>query len=148
MPYPKGTIDQGAALTNSFDLVIDNVARIKIVKIGSLDTELKTTTLADTTAISTGKVDPIDTTIEHYPHHGSEIVALEAWHAACRDGAPGAKRSAMLHMKNAAGDVVRSYLLSGVLNKGRTIPELDAAGDGDAVMFGWKLSIDEVTFMG
>ena len=144
MPMAKGTVEEGAALSNSFRLEIPILGTIYFTKLGSLGQELKTTTLADSTAQTTGKVDPVETDAEQYGHHDSEIAALEAWYLACQTGAPGHKQIGTLHLLGADGEPVRSYLLDGVICKGRTIPELDASADGEAVAFSWKMVIDNV----
>jgi len=144
MSLPKGTVEEGAALSNAFRLEIPVLGTVYFTKVGSLEQELKTATLPDSTAQTTGKVDPIETDVEQMAHHDSEWVALEAWYAACKGGAPGHKQAATLHMLGADGEPVRSFLLNGVICKGRTIPELDASGDGDGLAFTWKISVDDV----
>jgi len=144
MPLPKGTVEPGAALSNSFRFDVPILGSVYFTKIGALSQELKTTTLADSTAQVTGKVDPVETEVEQYAHHDAEIVALEAWYAACKVGAPLHKQIGTLHLLGADGQPVRSFLLDGVICKGRQIPELDAKGDGEGVAFTWKLVVDNV----
>lgn len=144
MPLPKGTVEAGAALSNSYRLEIPILGTIYFTKVGALESVLKTTVLADTTAQSTGKVDPIETDVEQYAHHDAEVAALEAWFAACIAGAPLHKQIGTLHLLGADGNPVRSYLLDGMILRGRTLPEMDASGDGEAIRIGWKLSIDGV----
>ena len=81
-------------------------------------------------------------------HHDSEIVALEAWYAACKVGAPGHKQIGTLHMLGADGQPVRSFLLDGLICKGRSTPELDASADGDGLIFTWKMVVDNVALLG
>lgn len=144
MPPAKGTIEPGAALSNSFRLEVPILGTIYFTKVGALEQELKTATMADTTAQVTGKVDPVETEVEQYAHHDAEVAALEAWYAACKVGAPGHKQIGTLYLLGSDGNPVRSFLLDGILCKGRTIPELDAAGDGEGVRFTWKLVVDNV----
>ncbi len=144
MPLPKGTVEEGAALSNSFTLDIPIIGTIVFISIGDLEQELKTTILADSTAQSTGKVDPTETEAKSYAHHDAEIAAIEAWFTACKSGALGAKQVGTLHARGADGQPIRSWLLDGILLKGRTIPGFDAAGEGEAVMITWKLIIDNV----
>lgn len=144
MPLPKGVVEEGAALDNSFRLEIPVLGTIYAVKFGALEQELKTTILPDSTAQATGKIDPIETDFETMAHHDAEVAALELWYTACRTGAPGAKQVGILHALGADGQPVRSYLLDGCLLKGRTVPEFDAGGDGAGVMLRWKIIIDNV----
>lgn len=148
MPLPKGTVEDGAALSNSFRLEVPVLGTIYFTKVGQLEQELKTTTLPDSTAQVTGKTDPIETEVDQMAHHDGEIVALEAWYAACKAGAPGHKQIGTLHLLGADGEPVRSFLLEGMICKGRTIPELDASAEGEGVQFTWKLSIDNVVPLG
>jgi len=144
MSLAKGTVEEGAALSNAFRLEIPVLGTVYFTKVGQLEQELKTTTLPDSTAQTTGKVDPVETDVEQMAHHDSEIVALEAWYAACKAGAPGHKQIGTLHLLGADGEPVRSYLLDGVICKGRTIPELDASADGEGLAFTWKIVVDNV----
>jgi hypothetical protein len=148
MPLAKGTVEPGAALSNSFRLEIPILGTVYFTKVGALEQELKTAVLPDSTAQTTGKVDPVEFDAEQMAHHGTEILALEAWFAACKVGAPLHKQIGTLHMLGADGEPVRSYLLDGLILKGRTIPELDASGDGEGVRFGWKLVVDNVVPLG
>lgn len=148
MPLPKGTVEAGAALSNSFRLEVPILGTIYFVKVGALEQELKTAIMPDSTAQTTGKVDPVEFEASSMAHHGTEILALEAWYAACKSGAPFHKQIGTLHVLGADGEPVRSYLLDGLLLKGRTIPELDAAGDGEAVIYGWKMIVDNVVPIG
>lgn len=144
MPLPKGTVEEGAALSNSFRLEVPVLGTVYFTKVGQLEQELKTTTLPDSTAQTTGKVDPVETEVQQMAHHDSEIVALEVWYAACKVGAPAHKQVGTLHLLGADGQPVRSFLLDGMICKGRTIPELDASGDGEGLQFTWKLVVDNV----
>ena len=144
MPLPKGTVEDGAALTNSFRLEIPVLGTVYFTKVGQLEQELKTATLPDSTAQTTGKVDPVETELEHMAHHGSEVLALEAWYAACKAGAPLHKQVGLLFVLGADGNPVRSYVLDGMICKGRTVPELDASADGEGVKLTWKVSIDNI----
>lgn len=141
---PKGTVRPGAALANAFELAIPLIGSVTFTRIGALEQNLTTVVMADQTAQTTGKVEPVETEVEQYAHHGSEVLALDAWYAACKAGTPGHKTQAVLHMRGADNAPVKSFLLDGVLCKGRTIPEHDAAGDGEGQRFTWKLIIDNV----
>ena len=148
MPLPKGSVEAGAALSNSFRVEIPILGTILFLKVGSVEQELLTTQLADNTAQTTGKVNPVETELHTYAHHGDEVARLEAWLAACVNGAPGHKQVGTTHLLGADGQPVRSYLWDGITLKSRGLPELDAAADGDAIMIGWKVVIDNVIFLG
>lgn len=141
---PKGSVEAGAALTNSFLLEIPILGAIKFVSMGSLDQELKTTILADSTAMPTGKVDPVTTEAKQYAHHTAERLALEAWYAMNKSGTLGYKQIGILHMLGADGQAILSWLLDGMICNGRVIPELDSSGEGEGAMLTWKLTIDNV----
>ena len=140
----KGTIEPGSALTNKFQLKITGLPTIYFVRFGELETELKLAKMPDLTWQTTGQVDPIEVEADHMIHHSAERVALEAWHAAAVAGAAGHKLPGMLHLLGADGNPVVSYLLDGVINKGRKIPELAVGNDGEGVVCTWKLAVDNV----
>ena len=141
---PKGTVAPDAALANAFRLDIAVLGSVTFTRVGALEQTLTTITMADQTAQTTGKVEPVETEVDQYAHHGAEYLLLEVWFAACKAGAPLHKTSGVLHMLGANGSPVRSFLLDGIICKGRTIPEHDAAGDGEGQRFTWKLVIDNV----
>lgn len=147
MPMPKGTVSENAALTNAFKLEIPILGTLDVVKLGALELELKTVTLADSTAQTTGKVDPVETQMEVYAHEESQIAAAYRWFLACQGGAPGHKQIGTLHLKGADNGTRRSVLLDGILCKGMSLPELDAGGDGEAVTFTWKMVIDNLVLL-
>lgn len=144
MSMPKGSVQSGAALSNSYRLEIPGLGSILFTRIGSLADELTTITLADGTAQTGGKVNPIETEVAHYIHHRAELLAFEAWYAAAKVGGPLYKRGGTLHYLGADGQPVASYALEGVFPKGRELPELDGTGDGEAVTVNWTISIDNV----
>ena len=142
--YPTGTVAPGAALANAFRLEVPILGTVVFVRMGAIEQSLTTVTMADQTVQTTGKVEPVETEAEQYAHHGAEVLALEAWYAACKAGTPGHKTAGVLHMLGADGNPVRSFLLDGILCKGRTIPEHDSAGDGEGQRFTWKFAIDTI----
>ena len=144
MPMTKGTVKEGAALKNSFRLEIPLLGTIHFIKASQQEQTLTTTTLADQTVQTTGKVEPVEVDLESYAHHETEINNLELWFAACKSGSPGHKQIGTFHIMGADGQPVRSYIWDGVILKGRTIPELDAGGDGEAVAYSWKMAVDNI----
>lgn len=143
----KGDVEAGSAVSNQFTLEVVGLPAIYFTRVGELTVELAVAEMADGTWQSTGRVKPGETEADQYVHHEVERVAMEAWFTACRTGAPGHKTTALLHLCGADGNPVVSYLLDGVINRGRKLPEHDKSGDGEGVRATWMLAFDDVVPM-
>lgn len=141
----KGTVSADAALSNQFKLEITGLPAIVFTRVGDISSELVTTTMADQTVQTTGQVKPAEFEVDHYVHHTAERVAMEAWFLACASGATGHKLPGFLYLLGADGSTIKAtYMLDGVICKGRKLPEHDAMGDGEGVRLTWTCSVDSV----
>ena len=141
----RGTVEADAALSNQYRLEITGLPAIVFTRVGDISTELVTTTMADQTVQTTGQVKASEFEVDHYLHHQAERVAMEAWFLACSSGATGHKLPAFLYLLGADGLTIKAtYMLDGVICKGRKLPELDGMGDGEGVRLTWTCSADAV----
>lgn len=141
----KGRAQANAAMSNQYLFELDGLPDIYFTRIGELQRMLVTTELADKTKQTTGQVQPGETELEQYVHHEAERVALEQLHQAAVDGKPGHKIDGTLHLLGADGTTVKaSWLVQGVIIKGRKLPELQAKEDGEALKIVWSIDYDDV----
>ena len=140
----KGTVEEGAAVTNQYRLEIDGMPEIFFTSVGELSRELQIANMADDTNQSTGRVLTGETDVAQYVHHDAERVAMEAWMQAAVDGAPGYKRDGEIHLLEASGQIVASYELQGLICRMRKTPALAQGEDGSGVVLTWTLAYDDV----
>lgn len=144
----KGQVAANAAMSNNFRLEIAGLPPIYFARVGEISREIKVAELADMTAQSTGQVAPITLEADQYLHHNVEVIALETLHRAAEAGAPGYKvATGLLYFLDTAGNVVRSYLLSGLWIMSRKTPELNAGDDGTGVLITWGFSADDAVMI-
>lgn len=140
----KGQVEDGAAVTNQYELEIDGMPPIYFTAVGELSRELQVAAMDDDTNQSTGRVTTGETTADQYVHHEDERIAMEAWHQACVDGAPGYKRGGQLNLKRADQGVVASYEITGMICRIRKLPQLATGEDGQGVKITWTIAYDDV----
>ena len=78
-------------------------------------------------------------------HHSAEQLAMEAWYREAQDPvSPTYKKPCTLTHQSLSGNANRNYSLVGVFPKGRNLPDLDKAAEGDMAMVEWVMSADDI----
>lgn len=141
----KGSIKADPALTCNFEVKIGALIPLLCTRVTGLESALTTTVLPDQTVVSTSQVKPSEGIEMDIPaHHDAEILALEALYALAQAGGPLNKVAATVYMQGANGGTKRTFLLVGLLCKGRKPPELNAKSDGEGAVITWMFACDSV----
>ena len=147
MALTQGSVEAGAAITNTFAFAILAASGVIFTRFGELSSEGAGAQLPDDTATPTGRIPPVTTDCSILAHHDADVAKMEAWYVACTTGTPGHKQTGILSQLDAAGAPVRQWMCIGAICISRSIPEHDTSQDGDAAQLTYGLSIDRVTLL-
>lgn len=144
----KGTVKPDGAVTNQFEVEIGGLIPIVATRVSGLESMLTTAVMPDQTVVSTGSVKPTeDIEIDVPAHHDAEVLALEGLYQLAIAGGPLHKLGATVYLKNAGGKTIRSFILVGLICKGRKPPDFEAKGDGEGAMITFKFACDQITMV-
>jgi hypothetical protein len=142
----KGLIKGDHIALNKFELLIVGMPPILFTKVSGIDEELEVTDLPDRTRASGGNTLPIEFTAEMPMHHSVELAAMDVWFGLCQDPvSPTYKLVGTMVYKSISGQVMKSFILSGLFPKKRGTPEVDIENKGDMAKVTWTFSADDVT---
>lgn len=139
----KGDIRPNPAILNKFLIELDGLIAFYARRAGAFESEVASAEAPDRTVHSAGEVGATEWEMETPIHHVEEAAALEAWFAQCAAGAPGYKRNGQIHALTASGVPVRTWSLSGVWVKKRSIPEMNRTTD-EIAFYTWTMNADDV----
>lgn len=141
----KGVIKPDHIPINKFQFLVLGLVDLMLTEIGGIEDELQVTELPDRTMASAGYRNSTEMTIKLPMHHTVEMAAMELWYRESQDPvSPGYKKTATLVHRSLSGDIERTYTLTGVFPKKRTLPDLELANEGEMAETEWELSVDDV----
>lgn len=141
----KGTIQEDFIPRNKAELIVIGLPPITFTSVTGIEEELQTVDLPDKTRRSGGHSGPSEMTATHPIHHVVEESALELWLQQSKDPvSPGYSRPAALKFTSGTGNITRTYPLVGVFPRRRTVPDYEAANEGEMAESTWVFSIDDV----
>lgn len=148
----KGTILPDHMAINSYELIVVGLPLLTFTKISGIEDELEKTKLPDRTVASGGNNKASEFTAMQPAHHTIEVAAMEVWFT--ESGArsspvlPSYKKAATLLLRSVSGIQVRSFALVGLFPFKRKLPELDMENEGEASLYEWSFSADQLLPLG
>lgn len=141
----KGEIQADKFPLNKYEMFITGVGRILFTAITGLEEALDVVDLPDRTRSSGGRTQPLEFEVQVPAHHRDDILKMERWFRENRDPVlPTGKKAVTVTMISDSRLQTLTANLLGVFPRGRTIPDLDRTNDGEAAMFTYAMSADEV----
>lgn len=141
----KGEIQPDHIPINKFLFQIVGLIPIYVSEISGIEDELNVMELPDRTVVSTGTRQATEFTMMLPLHHGAEQTAMEAWFLESQEPiSPTYKKPCTLTFESISGGKTRNFSLSGVFPKGRNLPDLEKANEGEIAMVEWVMSADDI----
>lgn len=141
----KGEIQADHIAVNKYTFQIVGLIPILATEISGIEDELETTELPDRTMASGGNRKAVEFTMMVPMHHTAEQAAMEGWYLEGQDPvSPLYKKPCTLTHTSLSGNAGRSYSLSGVFVKGRNLPDLEKANEGEIAQVEWVMSADDI----
>lgn len=143
----KGSVNPAGSMTNLFALTVLGMPPMRVAKVGSLERKINMAMLPDGTFQSTGRIDPMTTSISVLVHHPEDRIAVNTWFLETAANSPTAKKIATLSGLTPVGIPLWAVTLLGAQLSGHTLPDFDAGSDGQPVYIDCELSIDDWSFV-
>lgn len=142
----KGQIQPDHIPNNKYELNIIGLVPITVTKISGLESEVAGVELPDRTMATGGQRGTSEASIEVPNHHTVDIAAMELWFEEGVDPVtPTYKKAGTLVQISNTGAVRRSWALTGVWVKARSLADMEMGDDGEMSVNSYTLSIDDIT---
>ena len=143
----KGKILPNHIPVNNYELQVIGLPALVLTEVGGISEELDVVDLPDRTKASGGNTQAVEFTITQPSHHNLEVEAMEAWFSEGKDPVSATyKKSGLIIKRNNAGDIVRTYTLTGMFVMSRGTADLSLEDEGSMDTIEWGMSADEVVF--
>jgi hypothetical protein len=118
------------------------------VEVSGIEQELETVELPDKTVVTSGRLGVTEFTIKMPAHESTAMAAMDAWWKLCygTNTTLGYKKDATLTLLDTYGDSKSTWAISGLFPTKRSLPELNAASEGEMAMAEWTFKADDVSF--
>lgn len=141
----KGQLKADHIPVSNYSLTVVGLPPLTITDLSGIEDELKTVELPDNTMASGGERTPNEFDVSLPTHHEVEELAMETWYQEGQHPiSPTYKKEAILVMQSGSETMFRSFSLSGLFVKKRTLPDLEMGNDGEMAKTVWTLSFDDV----
>lgn len=141
----KGAIQPDHIAVNNYELLVLGLPPLTPTAIDGIEDELQTVDLPDRTTASGGNRGPGEWSMSLPLHHLVEQGAMEAWFKESQDPvSPTYKKVATLIHKSVSTSVLRTYSISGLFPKKRTLPDLEMENDGELALVAWLMRHDDI----
>ena len=141
----KGVIQPDHMPINKYQFLVLGFIPFTAVEISGIEDELQTIEMPDRTVVSGGNRAAYEFSIMIPMHHQVEQALMEFWYREGQDPVlPTYKKTVTLVHQRLSGAGDRSFTLSGVFVKKRTLPDLELLNEGDMAMVEWLMSGDDI----
>lgn len=141
----KGVIQSDHIPLNKYTLAFIGMVPLTPIEISGLEEELETMEMPDRTVATGGNTKATEFTMVIPAHHLLEQAAMEAWFLEGQEPvSPAYKKVGTLIMQSVSGAKVRSFSLIGTFTKGRALPDLEMANEGEMAGITWTMSVDQI----